>query len=201
MTYLINYLKKMSPIVIMLCLSIGLMAQDNDKTYIRTTEKSNTYKVMGWETNVAYNPFNYTWYTWQEPVVKKTTTKTVNMVPVSEFDRPPVFDGYCLTEKDMFACSNRKLQEYMGNHNFDYPDEAQMKNQEGLEYVTFTLNEDGKFAGDMRVLLKDKPCEGCSDAAADLVASMEDMWFPAILDGKPVKTQLTIPVRFNLLNK
>jgi hypothetical protein len=196
-----NYLKKITPIVLLLFFATGLMAQEDDKVYIRTTEKNTAYKVMGWETNVAYNPYTYTWYSWREPVVKKTTTKTVDMVPLSEFDRPPVFEDYCLTQKDMFECSNKALQEYMANHYVDYPDVAQMNNQEGLEYVTFTLNEDGKFADDMRVLSKDKPCKGCADAAADLVAGLEDKWYPAILDGKPVKTQLTIPVRFQLVNK
>ncbi len=189
------------PFIMMFILPIGIMAQDNDKSYIRTTKKNTTYKLVGWETNVNYNPYTYTWYYWEEPEMKKVTNKVTQMVPISEFDRPPVFSEACMKKEDMFECSNTKMQEYFANQNLDYPDMARTFNQEGLEYVTFTLKSDGTFADDMRVLSKNEdPCMGCADAAADIVANMERKWHPAILDGQPVKTQMTIPVRFKLIN-
>ncbi|MCB0571994.1 MAG: energy transducer TonB [Phaeodactylibacter sp.] len=135
------------------------------------------------------------------PVIVKKTAEVTEMVPASEFGRPPVFDGSCLIADDKLACSNKKIQEYIDEQSINYPDAAQSMKQEGLEYVTFTLDEQGKFEGELRVISKDKPCKGCADAAADIVASMEDMWFPAILDGKTVKTELTVPIRFDLINR
>jgi len=98
--------------------------------------------------------------------------------------------------------SYNELQDYIAQKTIDYPDVAQELGQEGLEYVTFTLDKNGEFEGNLKVVSKnqDKPCKGCEEAAADIVAGMEEHWYPAIKDGKTVKTQLTIPVRFKLLN-
>ena len=104
-------------------------------------------------------------------------------------------------KEDHLACSNKKLREYISGKTLQYPDRAQELKQEGLEYVTFTLDEHGNFAGNLKVMSREKPCRGCADAAADIVAGTEDMWYPAIKDGETVETQLTLPVRFNLIDK
>ncbi|MCO6476567.1 MAG: energy transducer TonB [Phaeodactylibacter sp.] len=184
-------------------LATTVYGQDKDKDYIRVTEEGTTYELVGMESNVVYNPHTFTWFAWEEPVYKEEKKMVSKLIPVSAFERPPVFGNECLTEEDQFECSNRMIQKYAQSNYFEYPDEAQNKMQEGLEYVTFLLNENGEFEGNLRVVSKDpnNPCEGCADAAADLVASMEDKWYPAIKDGKAVKTQLTVPVRFNLLNR
>ena len=191
--------------LVLASLTATVSAQSDKEQYIKVTEKGTTYELVAMETNVVYNPYTYTWFAWEEPVYKKKTTEMDKLVPISAFERPPVFtgDGACLAAKDQFACSNRELQDYVSSNIFEYPDPAREKGQEGLEYVTFTLDENGKFEGKLKVVSRDKnnPCEGCADAAADLVASMEDMWFPAIKDGKTVKTQLTVPVRFKLLER
>lgn len=196
-----NLPKVLFLIALFVCASIlNVDAQKEEKKYIRTTEKGVDYEVIGWETDVVYNPHAYTWFAWEEPIIKKVKTQKVKMVPVSEFDRPPIFGSECLTVEDQFACSNNQLQEYVADNFLDYPDPALRKNQEGLEYVTFTLDKDGNFEGNLKVVSKKDPCQGCSEAAIDIVNNMEDMWFPAIKDGKTVKTQLTIPVKFNLID-
>jgi hypothetical protein len=176
---------------------------DTKKSFL-ITENKTQYKLVGWEKETVYNPFTYTWYEWTEPKWKKTKKKVVHSVKLEDFDRPPVFDGYCLSKESNAAqveCTNEQMQEFVSNQYFDYPDEAQSNSQEGLEYVSLVLNEKGEFEGDLKVMSKDKPCKGCSDAAADIVAAMEDKWYPAIKDGKPVKTHLTIPIRFEIINK
>lgn len=120
------------------------------------------------------------------------------MVPISEFDRPPVFDGYCLTQRDKFGCSNTKIQEFFEDHSIDYPKEAEIYGEEGLEYVSFTIDKEGNLEGNLEVTSKDNSCTGCEQAAVDLVSMMKDKWFPAIKDGKPVETHLTVPVRFEI---
>jgi hypothetical protein len=188
--------------VLLTCFTISLTGQNKDsEPRIKVTQTGNTYEIIGWETNVVYNPHTFTWFSWEEPVLQKSKAKLTKMVPVSEFDRPPVFDGYCLTQEDKLACSNEKLRAYVSNHFTEYPDAAREMGQEGLEYVTFTIDKNGDFEGNLKVISRDKPCKGCADMAVDIVASMEDKWFPAIKDGKTVGTQLTIPVRFNLVTK
>lgn len=191
-------------ILVTLLISYGLTLhaqKDDDKAYIKTTEKGTYYQLVGWEDMVVYNPHIFTWFAWEEPIIKEKTLEVTHMVPVSAFDRPPVFDGYCLTMEDKLACSNTKLQEFIKNHFIKYPEEAKKYKEEGLEYVSFTLDEEGNFEGNLQVTSKDNSCTGCAEAAADIVASMEDMWFPAIKDGKPVKTHLTLPVRFELIQE
>ncbi len=202
----INYLKAslLSALTLALtCLTLTANGQKTTKAepHIKMTKNGTSYQLIGWESNVVYNPHTFTWFAWEEPIVKKSNVKMTSMVPVSEFDRPPVFDGYCLTKKDKLACSNEKLQKFISDRYLDYPDAAKDLGQEGLEYVTFTINEEGKFEGNLKVVSKNKPCNGCADAAAEIVASMEDKWFPAIKDGKTVKTQLTVPVRFRLFDQ
>lgn len=181
----------------LLLFSIPVNAQQNE-TYIQTTEKNVKYEVIGWEPNVVYNPHTFTWFAWEDPIIRKKTVKEVDMVPVSEFERPPVFTGECLTAADKFACTNKKLKEYASDRFIDYPDAASAQGQEGLEYVTFTLDEEGNFEGNLKVIAKNEPCQGCAETAVNIVSEMEDQWFPAIKDGETVKTQLTIPIRFDL---
>ncbi len=191
-------LKKLWILVFAILFMGSINAQDEEE-YIKTTVKGTEYEVVGWETDVVYNPNLFTWFAWEEPIMKKKTTKKIISVPVSEFDRPPVFSAECLDVADQFACSNKKLQEYVAENPFRYPDDALEKEQSGLEYVTFTLGKDGTFESNLKVMSKKDPCEDCAEAAVDIVADMEEMWFPAIKDGKTVKTQLTIPVRFKIL--
>ena len=185
-------------------LLLGLAAfgqQNGDKTYLKTTKKGTAYQVMGWETEVIYNPYTYTWQTWQDPVVKTEEYTKTTMVPLSEFDRPPVFDGICLTKETpeaMFECSNQGLVDYVQKRTIEYPEAARFLTQDGLEYVTFTVDKDGKIKDNIVVVSKKDPCQGCEEAAADIVASMEDKWYPAILNGKTVNTRLTIPIRFDM---
>jgi hypothetical protein len=187
--------------LVVLLVSIGTMAdaqKDKNKKYIETTEKGTYYEVIGWQDNVVYNPHTFTWFAWEEPMIEKKSGEMTRMIPVSAFDRTPVFSKACLNEDDQLACSSDEMQNFINNHFVDYPDEAQLEGQEGLEYVSFTLNKKGDFKGNLKVVSKGNSCEGCAEAAVDLVSRMEDMWYPAIKNGKPVVTQLTVPVRFKL---
>lgn len=177
--------------------SMALQAQD-EPTFM-VTENDTRYELVGWESDIIYNPYSITYFVWEEPVYKKVNVRTRKPVAMSEFDRPPVFDGICLTEKNQLECTNREIQEFVKNSKVDYPDMAQDQGQEGLEYVTVVIDENGKYKGSLQVRSKNEPCRGCSDAAADLVNQMEGRWHPAILDGEKVAVQLTIPIKFKLI--
>jgi hypothetical protein len=156
------------------------------------------YEVSGWDSRIIYNPLSYSYMLWETPIYSTVKTKEVYPVAVSEFDKPPVFTDECSSAEDPMACSNNKLQEFVSSKEFKYPANAKRNNQEGLEYVTFTLNEKGQFEGRPTVLSKEDPCRGCEEKAIEIIKETEDQWQPAVLNGEPVKVILTIPVRFDL---
>lgn len=168
-----------------------------DEVSFYVTEKGTEYQLMGWETDVIYNPYTFTWYEWEEPVYNKEKVKKVYPVPASEFDQVPVFSKECLTAEDKIACTNKAMQQYVANENFDYPLQARDRLQEGQEYVTFKLTKEGTIEN-ISVLSKDETCRGCSDTAADIVAAMKGKWYVAMKDGEEVATKITVPFRFKL---
>jgi hypothetical protein len=165
---------------------------------VMVSEEGIEYEVAGWDSRIIYNPVSYSYLHWQTPVYKATKTKEVYPVLVSQFDQAPVFSEDCVDTDNPIDCTNEKLQEFIAAQDFNYPIRAKVNFQEGLEYVTFVLNEKGKFEGKPSVLSKDEPCKGCSDNAVEIVMLTEGKWQPAILNGEPVKVILTIPVRFSL---
>jgi len=173
--------------------------QKKDEVTFYVTEVGTEYKLIGWETDIIYNPFTFTWQEWQEPVYKKKKVRKVYPVPASEFDRPPVFGKECLTAEDKVNCTNQSIQEFSENEEFEYPQAAEDNMEESLEYVTFKLTKDGKIE-DISVLSKTEACEECSDVAADIVDKMEGQWYPAWKDGEKVAVKITLPVRFDLVN-
>ncbi len=202
-----NFLPLLLSALFLFAVATPLTAQEEKEPAVYMTEEGTEYKVIGWESDVIYNPHTFTWIAWEEPILEKQKTKTVKPVPISEFERPPVFDAVCLdaSAAEWKECTNRELQEYI-EMNVEYPDRAQNELQEGMEYVTFVLTAEGKIEN-ISLLSKgeeeedDEKCKPCADAAADLVAGMEDKWYPAIKDNKKVDTKLTIPIRFNLIGE
>ena len=199
-----QYIRRFTLLLLTVCLvlTLGAQTEQSDSTdYIKVTETGITYEVIDWQTHVEYNPYTFTWYAWQRPLVTTKAAHYHKMIPVASFDRPPMFDATCLTARDKLACSNEQMQLFIKQRSVDYPEAAREMGQEGLEYVSFTLNEDGKFAGNLKVVSKNKPCIGCADAAVEIVSAMESKWYPAILNGEPVTAELTVPVRFELIER
>lgn len=133
---------------------------------------------------------------------KKTPSKLkVKDMPViytvSQTDRPPLFAPDCLTAKNPQRCSNRALALWANKH-VKYPETDLAEGSDGLEYVTFVINEKGEVSSISRVDSKQEACEGCSKAVIDAVLEMPD-WQPAMLGGKPVNVMVTLPVRFRVL--
>jgi len=173
------------------------MKDKDDEARFYVSEKGTEYELIGFEKDVVYNPYTYTWMEWTEPVYDKEKVKNVYPVSADAFDRPPLFDRACLNAEDKVECTNREIQEFVVDNDFQYPEKALDRFQEGQEYVTFKLTEDG-IIKNIRVLAREDVCRGCADVAADIISSMKDMWFPAMKDGKPVATKITVPVKFEL---
>lgn len=178
--------------------SVNAQNQANDEAKVMVSETGVEYEVTGWDTRTVYDPTSYSYQYWETPIYSMTKTKKVYPVPVSDFDQPPVFTSECANADNPMACSNEALQNFIQSSNFRYPTSAKARYQEGIEYVTFTLDKDGNFVGRPSVLKKDEPCKGCSEKAVDIILDTKGKWQPAILDGEPVRVILTIPVRFEL---
>jgi len=195
-------LKHLSRIISMaltaILVTITVNAQEADEPQVMVSESGIEYEITGWDTKTIYDPSSYSYRHWETPIYSTVKTREVYPVAVDEFDSPPVFSKSCVESNDPMACTNEKLQQFIASNNFQYPVAAERNDQEGLEYVTFTLNEKGALEGRPSVLRKDNPCKGCSDKAVEIIRQTEGQWQPAVLDGEPVKVILTIPVRFEL---
>jgi Gram-negative bacterial TonB protein C-terminal len=115
---------------------------------------------------------------------------------VSQTDRPPLFSADCLTAKNPQRCSNNALADW-ARKSVKYPEADLAEGSDGLEYVTFVINKDGKVSTINRVDSKQEACEGCSHAVITAMLDMPD-WQPAMLGGKPVDVMVTLPVRFRV---
>ena len=183
-----------------LIMAIPLSAQKKaeKETKIMVSKSGIEYKITDWDSRISYNPFSYSYMIWEDPIYTKVKTKEVYPVAVSKFDQPPVYSKECIKDDDPMACSNNKLQQFVASKDFRYTTNGERNMQEGLEYVSFTLNENGKFEDTPTVLTKGNPCKDCAEKAIEIIKESEGQWQPAVLDGKPVKVVLTIPVRFEL---
>ena len=129
---------------------------------------------------------------------KKGNVPHVKATPVvysiSQTDSPPLFSKECLTAKNPEKCSNQALKEWI-RENITYPKADLKEGHDGLEHITFVINQRGKISTIQELDTKMEACEGCGVAALNAVTSMPD-WVPAKLNGKPVSVVVTLPIRF-----
>ena len=112
----------------------------------------------------------------------------------TEAEQMPYFSGCDKTIIDKEArrlCSNEKLKSYLQN-NLIYPAEAQEDNIEGVVYLRFVIDVNGKVI--FPQILKDIG-GGCGMEALKTIQNMPD-WEPAIHRGKKVKVALELPIHF-----
>lgn len=95
--------------------------------------------------------------------------------------------------KPIFAKGEQSLIDFMSSE-IKYPKECEADQIEGTVLVSFTVDKEG-HSGDFKVLKS--PDDRLSMAALDVMAKMPE-WTPAQLDGKPVKMELTLPIKYAL---
>jgi TonB family protein len=78
--------------------------------------------------------------------------------------------------------------------NIKYPQFAKEKGIQGTVYVTFVINTDGNVS-DVKVL---RGIGGGCDEEAVRVVNLMPKWKPGYQDGKPVRVQFNMPIRFTL---
>lgn len=102
--------------------------------------------------------------------------------PNGSIDKEPQFKG----GKDaLFA--------YIGEH-IKYPENCEKNNTQGTVHVEFTVLTDGSVQ-DAKIK---KSAHKDLDAAALQVVQGMPKWEPGMKDGKPVKTQMVLPITFKL---
>ena len=118
------------------------------------------------------------------PTVSKAPKQQVNTPGVSETaSSQPSYPG------------GQSAAEQFINNNIQYPQTALDYNKEGTVQVQFIVDEHGNISGAHEV--GTKLGEGLDDEAVRVVASMPS-WSPATINGKPVSSEVTLPITFKI---
>ncbi len=86
-----------------------------------------------------------------------------------------------------------EMMKYLGN-NIKYPDEARKAGIQGLVYVTYVVEKDGTIT-ELRI---NRGIGGGCDEEAIRVVSAMPKWEPGKQNGKPVRVQFNLPIKFSL---
>ncbi|MEZ4755710.1 MAG: energy transducer TonB [Flavobacteriales bacterium] len=92
-----------------------------------------------------------------------------------------------------FPGGKEALFAYIGK-NLKYPEQAQEEGIEGVVYVTFVVETDGKITG---VQVLRGIGGGCNEEAVRVVSGMPN-WTPGMQRGKPVRVKYNLPIRYRL---
>lgn len=109
-------------------------------------------------------------------------------------DIPPLFEGCddpLISPEQRHACSTPKLQAFIKTH-LQYPDSARVRGVEGVVVVRFQVSEEGKITA---LELVRNIGAGCGQEALRVVRSMP-AFTPALRNGTPIATTMTLPIRF-----
>jgi len=118
-----------------------------------------------------------------------TPDKTVTKNPVSS-EAGQANDIYVQAEP---ANGYPQLYEYF-NHHLTYPPEAIKDSVEGVQTVSFQINVEGKPE---KIQVKQSLGVPFEKEAARIIENMP-AWKPATLNGKPVPSQVSLPLTFQL---
>ena len=97
------------------------------------------------------------------------------------------------TAKEKEECAKHKMLEYV-YRNIKYPKEARAKGIDGMSVIRMVIEKDGSVTN--VITLRD-PGAGTGAEAARIVREMPT-WIPGKQNGKTVRVQYTLPVKFKL---
>ena len=111
--------------------------------------------------------------------------------PIIKVDQMPYFKGCTSLPEgsvEKRTCSNQSLVSFISK-NLEI---SQKSEETGSVYINFTVDEHGKVVEStvLRGLSNEQ-----NEAALHVINAMPD-WEPAQLNGKPIKVQMTLPIRF-----
>ncbi len=107
----------------------------------------------------------------------------------------PKFSGCTFTGDETVdnACAQKRMLEYIYT-NIKYPRDAREFGFEGTAIIRYTIDKNGKITDAVAVR---GLCRSIENECLSLVKSMPN-WDPGTQDGKPVKVQFNLPIRFKL---
>lgn len=102
-----------------------------------------------------------------------------------------------LTDQPAYPGGIAKFYEFLGT-NIRYPKAAVEAKKEGVAYVSFVIEKDGRL-GDLK--LQGRALGYGLDEEAIRVIGMSPAWNPGTLNGEAVAVKYNIPVKFSLGKK
>ena len=130
-----------------------------------------------------------------EDAASDKTIRFRNFNADTKRDRPPLLEYACLGNESMEECASNAVSAYVVK-NLKYPAAAKKPGVSGYEMIRFTVDAEGQISPTVRVVSEHPVCEGCAEAAVAVVQQMPT-WIPALENGEPVATEITLPVRFD----
>ena len=107
---------------------------------------------------------------------------------------PKVFDF--VEERATYPGGEEAMYAELGR-NLVYPELEKVNGIQGTVYVNFVVQADGSVS-DIKILREVKEAPGFNRAAILAIASLSKRFYPATMNGNPVKLRMTVPIRFSL---
>lgn len=117
----------------------------------------------------------------------------------TQVDIPPLFEGCndpLISAEQQQACSAPQLMKFIRQH-IIYPDSAKVHQIEGVVVVQFLVDAQGRVSS--AELLRNIGY-GCGQEALRIVRMFPD-FEPAMKDGNPVASKMTLPIRFKIIDE
>lgn len=114
---------------------------------------------------------------------KSTTTKAdVQFYEFQKLQNPPTYPGGIASfYRTLFS-------------NVTYPEAASKKNIQGTVVLSFVIEKNGTIGN----ISPDKDLGSGLTEAAIVALKSTKKWTPAVVDGKPVRVKMNIPIKFTL---
>lgn len=132
---------------------------------------------------------------WSPGMQQGKTVRVSYNLPISfkldEKDKDTIFNMVEVMPE--FLGGNEALFAYISK-NIKYPEKAKKEKIQGKVFVSFVVEKNGKVSN---VIILRGIGGGCDEESLRVVSEMPD-WKPGIQDGKPVRVQFSLPIKFAL---
>ena len=115
------------------------------------------------------------------------------LIAVEEMPRFPGCETNEMLKKEKQKCAEQKLLKYI-RQNIRYPELAMAKGIQGVVYIQFVVEKNGRITG---VQLTKDIGGNCGQAAMEVVKNMPS-WHPGRQGGIATRVQFNLPVKFKL---
>lgn len=124
--------------------------------------------------------------------------KTVLLMLLSLLFALPISEAFAQKKKDkivmpQYPGGEAELYKYILSQ-LEYPQEARVNKESGEVLVAFSVGMDGYISG-VRVVRS--VCESLDAEAVRVVSNMPP-WIPGKKNGRPVRAEMSIPIKFSL---